>query len=192
MLRTTIDTAYMKRTLRELYSYGASTPKDCLLDPAWNRSSDIYPGMGVVNFASNANGISDLVTIPNAAADIPYGLIGVYCAPMLGIDEVRDSGVNAVPVWVLSAGSEFEVLAPAFDATAVWTFPTDVTELLVYVATAATGVAPVGGAPDLRTWPGQLVPAANVGHTTKPIARAISRPSTNRLIISGLSVGGAY
>lgn len=189
MLRTTIDRAYQKRTIRELYSYSASTPKDCLLDPAWARATDIYPGMGVVSFSSAASGISDLVTIPDAAGDIPYGLIGVFVAPAFGIDEVRDAGVNSVPVWVLSPGSEFEILAPAFDSNAAWTFPTDGTEMLVYVQTVASGTGTT------LTIPGQLCPSTNHAggaHTTKPVARALSRPATDRLIISGLNAGAAY
>lgn len=184
MLRTTIDRAYQKRTIRELYSYSASTPKDCLLDPAWARATDIYPGMGVCSFSSAASGISDLITIHDAVGDIPYGLIGVFVAPAYGIDEVRDSGVNSIPVWVLSPGSEFEILAPAFDNLATWTFPTNGTELLVCVQTTSN-------ASPLRI-PGQLVPTGSTGATTKPIARAISRPASDRLIISGLNVGAAY
>lgn len=185
MLRTTIDRAYQKRTIRELYGYSQSTPKDCLLDPAWARATDIYPGMGMVSFSSAASGISDLVTIPDAAGDIPYGLCGLFIAPAFGIDEIRDAGVNSCPVWVLSPGSEFEILAPAFDNLQTWTFPTNGTELLVYVQTAAN-------ASPLRI-PGQLVPAGATGTpTTKPIARAISRPASDRLIISGLNAGAAY
>lgn len=179
MLRTTVDNAYLRRTLRELYSFGASTAKDCLLDPAWNRSVDLVPGMGMVNFSSAASGVSDLCAPPDAAGDIPYGLIGVYVAPALGIDEVRDSGINSIPVWVLSSGSEFEVLAPAFDSTLAWTFPTDGTELLVTVMfSGATR--------------GKLVPIGTANSTTKPVARALSRPATDRLIISGLNAGAAY
>jgi hypothetical protein len=186
MLRTTIDNAYLKRTIRELYSFGATTPKDCLLDPSWARTTDIYPGMGVVSFSSAASGISELVKPPSAAAMIPYGLIGVYCAPALGIDEVRDSGINGVPVWVLGPGSEFEILAPAFDSNATWTFPTDGTELLVYVQTVSSG----SGA--TLCIPGALCPAGRGTPTTKPIARAIARPATDRLIIAGLNSGAAY
>lgn len=179
MIRTPLGLAHIKRSLRELYSHNASTPKSCTLDPDWDRSVDIYPGMGVVNQASASTGITDLVTLPNGTSDIPYGLIGVYVAPTLGIDEVAAAGVGAVPVWVLTPGSEFEVHSPAFDADLTWTFPTDGTELLVHVMT--TGATR-----------GALVPAGTANATTKPIARAISRPSTDKLIISGLNAGAAY
>lgn len=179
MLRTPLGLAHIKRSLRELYSHSASIPKSCTLDPDWDRVVDIYPGMGVVNQATASSGVTDVVTLPNATGDIPYGLIGVYVAPVLGIDEVAAQGVDAVPVWVLSPGSEFEVHSPAFDSEATWTFPTNGTELLVHVQTTGANR-------------GKLVPAGTANATTKPIARAISRPSTDRLIISGLNAGAAY
>jgi hypothetical protein len=178
MIRTTLDKAYIKRTLRELYSHSASTAADMVLDPAWDRSVDIYPGMALMLKADAAAGASDYVTLVDATG-VPYGLCGVYIAPGYGIDEVADSGVNAVPVWKLSEGSEFEVLAPAFDTTETWTFPTNGTALLVHVQTAGADR-------------GKLVPAGATGASTAPVARAVSRPSTDSLIITGLGVGAAY
>lgn len=179
MIRTPLDKAYVRRTLRELYSHSASTAKDELLDPAWDRSVDIYPGMGVTSFASASSGASNLVSLPNAAGDIITGLIGVYIAPTYGIDEVRDQGINSVPVWVLSPGSEFEVLAPAFDSALAWTFPTDGSELLVTVMHTGANR-------------GKLVPTGTANSTTKPVARAIRRPATDVLVIAGLNAGAAY
>lgn len=180
MIRTTLDKAYIKRTLRELYSHSASTAVDCVLDPDWDRSVDIYPGMVAMNAATAASGASDVVTLIDATGS-PYGLFGVYIAPVYGIDEVADSGINAVPVWKLTAGSEFEILAPAFDTTETWTFPTDGTPLLAHAATGAT-----------TSTQGTLVPAGGTDASTAPVARVLSRPSTDRLIITGLSVGDAY
>ena len=178
MLRTKLSQSHIKRTLRELYSHSASTAVDAVLDPAWDRSVDIYPGMCAMNKASAASGASDLVTLIDATG-APYGLFGLFIAPVYGIDEPADAGVNAVPVWKLTEGSEFEVLAPAFDTTATWTFPTNGTPLLVHAQTAGANR-------------GKLVSAGTGGATTKPVARAISRPSTDRLIITGLNVGAAY
>ena len=177
MLRVPLDKAHIKRTLRELYSHSASTPSDEMLDASWDRSIDIYPGMVAMRVASAASGASEYVTLADGTGQA-VGLFGTYIAPGYGIDEVADSGVNAVPVWVLSEASQFEVLAPAFDTGETWTFPTDGTSLLVHFQTTGADR-------------GKLVPAGAANASTKPVARAISRPSTDTLIIAGLSVGAA-
>lgn len=180
MIRTTIGNAYIKRTLRELYSHSASTPQDLLLDPAWDRSVDIFPGMCMMRKSSAASGAGDLVTLVDGTGQ-PYGLCGVYIAPAFGVDEPRDAGVNAIPVWVLSPGSEFEVQDPAFDDGAAWTFPTNGTNLLVHAYTGASASAR-----------GVLAPAGASNITSKPVARALSRPSTDRLIIGGLNSSATF
>ena len=172
MIRTTLDNVHIKRTLRELYGHTQSTPKDCLLDPAWDRSVQIFPGMVAMNKATNAAGASDVVTLIDATG-VPYGLFGEFIGGY-GIDEPQMRGVNATPVWVLTAGSEFEVLAPAFDTAATWTFPTNGTPLFVHAGTAGATR-------------GKLVPAGAGGASTAPIGRVLSRPSTDRLVISGLT-----
>jgi len=171
MIRTTLDYVHIKRTLRELYGHTQSTPKDCLLDPAWDRSVQIYPGMVAMNKSTNAAGASDVITLIDATGT-PYGLFGEFIGGY-GIDEPLMRGINAISVWVLSSGSEFEVLAPAFDTAATWTFPTNGTALNVHAGT--TGATR-----------GKLVPSGAAGASTAPIARALSRPSTDRLIISGI------
>ena len=174
MIRTTLDYVHIKRTLRELYGHTQSTPKDVLLDPAWDRSVQIYPGMVAMNKATNAAGASDVCTLIDATG-APYGLFGEFIGGY-GIDEPLLRGINAISVWVLSSGSEFEVLAPAFDTTATWTFPTNGTPLPIFAVTAGPGR-------------GKICPAAaGAGNTAGTIAigRALSRPSTDRLIIAGL------
>lgn len=180
MIRTTTALAYIKRTIRELYSHSASTPVDGLLDPAWDRSVDIFPGMCMMRKSSAASGAGDLFTLLDATGS-PYGLIDQYIAPVYGIDEPAAIGINAITVWVLSPGSEFEVMSPAFDADATWTFPTDGTPLLVHAYTGASS-----------SDRGVLCPAGATGASTKPIARAIARPATNRLIIGGLNSSAMY
>ena len=66
MIRTTLDFVHIKRTLRELYGHTQSTPKDCLLDPAWDRSVQIWPGMVAMNKSTNAAGASDVCTLIDA------------------------------------------------------------------------------------------------------------------------------
>jgi hypothetical protein len=180
MLRTTLDKAYIRRTIRPLYAFEHATPRDMLLDPNWAKSVDIYPGMCLMGAATAASGISDVVTLLDATG-VPLGLAGQYVAPSVGMDELADAGQNSIGVWMLAPGAEFEILAPAFDSAATWTFPTNGTALLVHAYTGASASAR-----------GVLCPAGATGASTKPVARAVSRPSTDRLIIAGLSSSDMY
>lgn len=175
MLRVPLALAYIRSTLRPLYAFEHATPRDMLLDPNWAKSIDIYPGMAMMAAATAASGVSDVVTLLDATG-VCVGLAGNYCAPTFGIDQLADSGVNSMAVWVLAPGSEFEVLSPAFDAAATWTFATNGTATLVYAYTGASSSAR-----------GVLCPVGATGASAKPVARAVSRPDTNRLIITGLT-----
>ena len=180
MLRTTLDKAYIKRTIRPLYAWSQATPVDCTLDSNWAKTVDIYPGMVAMRANTASSGAAEVVTLVDATG-IPFGLFGLYIAPTYGIDEVRDSGISSVPVWVLSSDAEFEIKAPAFDSAATWTFPIDGTDLLVHAYTGASSSAR-----------GVLCPAGAANATSKPIARAVAKPSTDTLIIRGLGSPGAY
>lgn len=180
MLRTPLDKAHIKRTLRPLYAWSQSTAVDCALDSNWARSVDIYPGMVAMRANTASSGAAEVVTLIDATG-VPFGLFGLYIAPTYGIDEVKDSGVSAVPVWVLSPDAEFEIKAPAFDSAATWTFPTNGTDLLVHAYTGASASAR-----------GVLAPAGAANITAKPVARVVSRPATDTLIIRGLGLPGAY
>lgn len=166
MLRTTIDKAYLKRTIRPLYGWTQATPNSKWLDPNWDRSVDIYPGFGMVR----AGG--DLVTLPNGAGDKPIGLAGLYVGGD-GIDEVEEQGINAFPVWVLGPDAEFEILAPAFDTEETWTDPTDGTSLMIHVSYSG----------DAR---GKLVPSTASNKTTAPVAKLVSVVSDTKIVIAGL------
>ena len=176
MLRTTLANSYIRRTLRPLYGFEHATPKDSLLDPNWARTVDIYPGMAMMNAATAAGGASNVVSLYDGTGYVS-GLAGQYVAPTFGIDELNDAGVNSIAVWVLTPGSEFEVLSPAFDTGVAWTFPTNGTDLLVGAYTSAAGT----------TLRGKLCPLGTANSSAKPIAIALSRPDTNRLIIAGLN-----
>jgi hypothetical protein len=180
MLRTTLAKAFIKRTIRPLYGWEQATPVDCILDAAWAKTVDIYPGMALMRKATSTSGAGEVVTLIDNVG-VVFGLSGLYIAPVYGIDEVADSGVSSLPVWVLGPDAEFEILDPAFDSTVPWTFPVDGTDLLVFAYTAAAGVKQ-----------GKLAPAGAANITAKPVARAVSRPDTNRLIIRGLSLSSAY
>ena len=168
MLRTTLDKAYLKRTIRPLYGWTQATPQHLYLDPAWDRSIDIYPGMCMMK-TSGEN-----VSLLNATG-IPYGLCGLYIGGD-GIDEPLDAGVNSIAVWVLGPDAQFEVLAPAFDDAETWTDPGDGTIALVYANTGASSDADRG----------KLTPAGSTHASTKPVARLIKVVSDTKIIIGGL------
>lgn len=166
MLRTTLAKAYIKRTIRPNYGWTQATPKSCFLDPAWDRSVDIYPGM-VMSRTSGEN-----YTLIGAAPMTPSGLCGLYIGGD-GIDEVLDAGINALAVWTLESDAEFEILAPAFDTGVAWTDPGDGTDVLIHGQT--TGATR-----------GKLVPAGTSGASVKPVARLVKVVSATKIIVGGL------
>lgn len=170
MLRVPLSKAYIKRTVRPLYGWTQMTPKDVKLDPAWDRSVGIWPGM----VAMKTTG--DLVSLIGSASAIPYGLFGEYVGGD-GIDPLLDRGVNSIGVWVLAADAEIELLAPAFDVGSTWTDPGDGTNKRVH--------AIVDGANR-----GKLAPAGQTGRgtlSTAPFGRLIRVESANAIIVGGLN-----
>ena len=170
MLRTRLAKAYIKRTFRPLYGWTQMTPKSTFLDPAWDRSVDIYPGMAMTK------GVGDQVSlIGTGAGSIPYGFAALYVGGD-GIDEVLDAGINAFGTWVMGPDAEAEVLAPAFDTTQTWT-DTAGAETLVHAWVSGTDR-------------GKLAPAGSTkaSHTlsTYPIARLIKVNSSTKITIGGL------
>jgi hypothetical protein len=165
MLRVPLNKAHLKRTLRPKYGFTQATPKSQFLDPAWDYSVPIFPGMAFMKTVGENTTLVD-------ATGHPYGLCGAYIGGD-GIDEITEQGVNSLGVWVLGPDSEFEVLAPAFDETLSWTEPTDGTIKLVhaYASTANRG---------------KLCPAGTANATTRPVARLIKVNSATMITIGGL------
>jgi hypothetical protein len=172
MLRTPLAKAHIKRTIRPLYGWTQATPNSTFLDPAWDRSVDIYPGMCMMRGTAQ-----DTVTLLDGTG-MPFGLSALYIGGD-GIDEVLEQGVNAMACWVLGPDAEFEVLAPAFDDSLTWTWPTNGTELLVHASTASTNR-------------GKLVPAGASNASAKPVARCVKINSATKITIGGLSLPAAY
>lgn len=168
MLRTPLNKAWLKRTIRPLYGWTQTTPKAMLLDPAWDRSVAIWPGMCMMKTAG------DKVTLLNGTGT-PYGLCANYIGGD-GIDEIIDQGVNAMAVWVLGPDAEFEILAPAFDDTLSWVDPGNGTTINVHAYT--TGAKR-----------GKLCLVGSSGASTRPVARLLKVDSASKIIIGGLSVG---
>ncbi len=173
MLRTTMDKAWIKRTIRPTYGWTQATPDNVLLDPAWDRSVKIWPGM----VAMKTKG--DNVTLLNATGE-SYGLFGEYIGGD-NIDEPAERGLNATAVWVLGPDAEFEILAPAFDTGASWVDPSNGTIVLLH--------AYVDG---VRR--GMLAPAGTTGRgtlSTVPVVRLRRVESASKIIVNGLHVSDA-
>lgn len=169
MLRVPLNKSYIKRTIRPLYAFSQATPKSQFVDPAWDLSVDIYPGMCLMKT------VGENVTLLNAAGN-PYGLSAFYMAPAYGIDEITEQGVNACAVWVMSPDAEFDILAPAFDTGASWVEPTTGAINLVSAYTEAAGAA-------LR---GKLCPAGTANAHPTAIARLIKVISSTKITVGGL------
>lgn len=192
MIRTFLSNDYVKRTIRPLFSWTQATPKPCFLDPGWTRAVPIWPGMGFVRSGG------DLVTLAgansvqmggktmtgsahsgNAGSDVTAATVPIYGLGALyvggdGIDELLYAGINAFAVWVLGPDAEFEILAPAFDATASWTDPTDGSgSALVGVSTATANQ-------------GMLIPYASSTTCSAPVARLLKVNSSTKITIGGL------
>lgn len=120
MFRVPLANPSLKRLLRPLFAQHQATPKPGLLDPTWDRNFDIYPGSVMTRLFGEV-----YAPYTGAAGQKPFGLSAFFVAPKLGVDEVLDTGSNLFAVWVGNNDAEFEVLAPAFDATADWTTPTN-------------------------------------------------------------------
>lgn len=168
MLRVTIDNVAQKRTIRPLYAQHQATPYGCFLDPNWNRSVDILPGMVMTKLQG------EVVTLFQGGNHEVFGLSALFVAPKLGIDEVRPVGHNVFGVWVGDNQSVFEVLAPAFATSAAWTNPTDGTKtpLRVTIGAHADGV-------------GKLTPeAAGATVSAKVAGHLIQVVSASKIIVS--------
>lgn len=148
MFRTTVANPAQKRTLRPIYAQHQATSYGGFLDPNWNRSFDILPGTVMSRltaevftpFTTNAG----TAVLPSVNAK-PFGLSALFCAPVLGIDEVTATGTNLFTVWNGGPDAVFEVIAPAFDTTANWvgSNPTDGGRVLL-TANATGLLTPVG------------------------------------------------
>lgn len=174
MFRTQLATNYLKRTIRPLYGWTQATPKSGFLDPAWARAVAIWPGYVLTKTVGNNYTL--IGSAPTTAADAqqPAGLCGQFIGGA-GIDELLESGVNALAVWTLDPDAEFEILAPAFDVADNWA-----------AADAGVGVDTLVYAECDGANQGKLCLAANANAGSVAVARLIQVESTNSIIIGGL------
>lgn len=168
MIRTTLDQAYIKRTIRPNYGWDQATPKSCFLDPLWDKNVDIYPGMVM----SRTDGENYTLIGPGMQ---PSGFSALFVGGY-GIDEVEEAGINAFSVWALGSEAEFEILSPAFDTGAAWADPGNGTDLLLH--------AYVDGVNR-----GKLAPAGTTGRgtlSTLPAGRLLKVVSASKIVVGGL------
>lgn len=165
MLRTRLNSSYIKRTFRPLYGWTQMTPKSVFLDPAWDRSTPIWPGMVMTK------GVGENVTLIGGTGQIPYGFSALYVGGD-GIDEPLDVGLNVFAVWVMTPDAEAEVLAPAFDTSLTYT-DTSGAETLLYAGTTGANK-------------GKLVVTGTSGATTAPVARLLKVNSATKITIGGI------
>ncbi|MFH8483079.1 hypothetical protein [Streptomyces sp. NPDC018055] len=165
MIRVRAANAHIKRTLRPTYAWTQATPKSVFLDPAWDRSIKIYPGMVLTRT------LGEQVSLIGASG-VPYGLAADYVGGD-DFDPLLDVGMNATAVWVLGSDAEFEVLAPAFDDSLTWTDPGNGTELLIHAQTTGANR-------------GKLVPAGTANASSAPVARLLKVNSASKITIGGL------
>lgn len=165
MLRVPLAKAYLKRTFRPLYGWTQMTPKSQFMDPAWDLSVPIWPGMGLMKT------VGENVSLINGTG-VPYGFASFYMGGD-GIDEITSQGVNAVGCWVMGPDAEAEVMDPAFDSTLSWAEPTDGTLVLVH----AYASGPKRG---------KLCPAGTALATALPFAKLIKVNSSTKITIGGL------
>lgn len=166
MFNVTPDTVAQKRTIRPLYAQTQATPYGGFLDPAWDRTVDIYPGMVMTKLAG------EVFTLQKTGTQQPFGLAALFVAPTLGIDEVRATGTNLFTVWTGAIDAVFEILSPAFDTTADWTLPTDGTRKMIFSTLTAHAQGP-----------GKLTTGVAADRDTTPIAELLDVVGTTKIVI---------
>jgi hypothetical protein len=122
MFKPPITNVNLQRTIRPLYAHHQATPWAGFIDPDYmeNKTVDVYPGSVMYRVSGEV-----FAPVTDPTTQKPFGLAALFVAPGLGVDEVTPTNTNLFSVWVGGNDSLFEILAPAFDATADWTLATD-------------------------------------------------------------------
>jgi hypothetical protein len=103
-----------------------------------------------------------------------FGLSGMFVAPILGIDELRDTGLNSFAAWRGGPDATFEILSPAFAVSGGFVDVT--TGARVPLRVTLTGHA---------DGPGKLTPEASgtfVG--TEVVANLVDVVSSTKIVVS--------
>lgn len=120
MFYVTPDNVGQQRTIRGQYANLQSTSYAGYLDPAWDKSKDIFPGSVMARTTRE-----QFTLYTGATGQKPFGLSALWLAPQYGIDEVTPTGTNNFTVLLGDSQTTYEILAPAFDTTANWTLATN-------------------------------------------------------------------
>lgn len=158
---------HQKRSLRPLYAHTSAIPFACFLDTGSVTSSTVvWPGMVA------KKGVDELVRLAVTDGDIPFGLFANFING--DFDELGDS--TECSVWRGGPDAEFEVLSDALEAANSWTgldsslFPFIYSSSNAKLTTGASGAN--SNAP------------TSVASTSLPVARLVSAPSNNKIIIA--------
>jgi hypothetical protein len=159
MLRTrNLSYLFAKRSLQPRLAFTQATPYPGFADLTSIGTTVIVPGM----VAAKTTG--EMFKLATLVGDIPFGLFGNYVNGNL--DDLN--GGSEISVWRGGPDAEFEIYADALDATIVWT---------TYDAASA------GSQLLYHNVAGKLS-NANLGATQHAIARLVTAPSVNKIIVT--------
>lgn len=159
MLRTrNLSDLFAKRSLQPRLAFTQATPYPGFADLAAISTTVIVPGM----VAKKTTG--EMFSLATAAADIPFGLWANYINGNL--DDLN--GGSEVAVWRGGPDAEFEVYSDALNSGVTWTS----------LDSTAGGVLLYHDAS------GKLNNARISGSTQIQIARLITAPSNNKIIVT--------
>lgn len=144
MLRVPMNNVGITRTIKAEYP---GLPWAVKLHPEWDRSIDIVPGtvMARIDGETVAPIGQTFGSVVDVSKQVPFGLSALFCAPKLGVDEIRSS--DNFTVWVGESDAVFRVLAGAYDEDATWTTPADGSRQLVYANANAQLTTTAAGEP---------------------------------------------
>jgi hypothetical protein len=196
MFYTTVANASQKRTIRPVYAHHQATPQAMTLYSGWSTATaDIYPGMVAQKVTGEVVTLSDGGDNATSGASPSYGLFAHFIAPVLGIDEVTDSGLNLVGVWVGGPDSQFEILAPAWDSELPTDFWSESSPNAALVADSGDEILLVPGSGTANR--GRLCPQTTADYTgagdyaghdidkdADPVAKLISKIDDTTILVS--------
>lgn len=172
---TTMEHVHQSRTLKPRYARTQATAQAVKLDPKYDVSTgDIFPGTVMERIGNDK-------VRPLTSTGTPAGLSGNWCAPVFGIDEVRNDGNFDMSLWVLGNDAVFAISKPAFDTKADWTTAKTTlgTGAAVYLAADAKGLLTI------EKTTGEN-PAPVTAPTAKTVAKLIDVESDGTIVIAGL------
>lgn len=158
MLRTrNLSDLFAKRSLQPRLAYSQATPYPGFADLTAIGTTAIVPGMVAVKTTG------EMFKLATAAGDVPFGLFANYVNGNL--DDLN--GGSELSVWRGGPDAEFEIYSDALDSGVTWT------------SLDTTG----GGVLLYHNAAGKLS-NADLGAGQFPVARLITAPSNNKIIVT--------